>query len=107
RGGATAGEGPAGGWSGVAVGCPQCPVPVPNAATAAPPGPFRQKGVLAGFGPATGAQSTYTESFDNLTPRATRSKTYDTSSGMDAVGEHKKSSAPGVLPNRRATPTSK
>ncbi len=68
---------------------------------------FGYNASLAEFDRATGAQSTYTESFDNLTPRATRSKTYDTSSGMDAVGEHKKSSAPGVLPNRRATPTSK
>src|SRR5882724_10689835 len=68
---------------------------------------FGYNSSLAEFDRATGAQSTYTESFDNLTPRATRSKTYDTSSGMDAVGEHKKSSAPGVLPNRRATPTSK
>jgi outer membrane protein TolC len=68
---------------------------------------FGYNSSLAEFDRATGAQSTYTESFDNLAPRATRSKTYDTSSGMDAVGEHKKSSAPGVLPNRRATPTSK
>jgi outer membrane protein TolC len=68
---------------------------------------FGYNSSLAEFDRATGAQSTYTESFDNLAPRATRSKTYDTSSGTDAVGEHKKSSAPGVLPNRRATPTSK
>jgi outer membrane protein TolC len=68
---------------------------------------FGYNSSLAEFDRATGAQSTYTESFDNLAPRATRSKTYDTSSGMDAVGEHKKSSAPGVLPNPRATPTSK
>src|SRR5580765_5714993 len=68
---------------------------------------FGYNSSLAEFDRATGAQSTYTESFDNLAPRATRSKTYDTSSGMDAVGEHKKSSAPGALPNRRATPTSK
>ena len=68
---------------------------------------FGYNSSLAEFDRATGAQSTYTESFDNLAPRATRSKTYDTSSGMDAVGEHKKSSAPGVLPNGRATPTSK
>src|SRR5437868_1667215 len=68
---------------------------------------FGYNASLAEFDRATGAQSTYTESFDNLTPRATRSKTYDTSSGMDAVGEHKKSSAPGVLPNRRSGPASK
>ena len=68
---------------------------------------FGYNSSLAEFDRATGAQSTYTESFDNLAPRATRSKTYDTSSGTNAVGEHKKSSAPGELPNRRATPTSK
>jgi outer membrane protein TolC len=68
---------------------------------------FGYNSSLAEFDRATGAQSTYTESFDNLAPRATRSKTYDTSSGIDAVGEAKKSSIPSVLPNRRATPTSK
>src|SRR5438105_9483196 len=68
---------------------------------------FGYNSSLAEFDRATGAQSTYTESFDNLAPRATRSKTYDTSSGTDALGEHKKSSAPGVLPNRRAASTSK
>jgi hypothetical protein len=68
---------------------------------------FGYNASLAEFDRATGAQSTYTESFDNLTPRATRSKTYDTSSGTDAVGEPKKSSTPIALPNRRATPTSK
>jgi outer membrane protein TolC len=68
---------------------------------------FGYNSSLAEFDRATGAQSTYSESFDNLAPRATRSKTYDTSSGTDAMGERKKSSAPGVLPNGRATPTSK
>ena len=68
---------------------------------------FGYNSSLAEFDRATGAQSTYTESFDNLAPRATRSKTYDTSSGIDAVGEPKKSSTAVVLPNRRATPTSK
>src|SRR5246127_2677986 len=68
---------------------------------------FGYNSSLAEFDRATGAQSTYSESFDNLAPRATLSKTYDTSSGMDAVGERKKSSAAGVLPNGRATPTSK
>src|SRR5437773_405427 len=42
---------------------------------------------------ATGAQSTYTESFANLAPRATRSKTYDTSSGTDATGKRRRSSS--------------
>src|SRR6266700_6107617 len=68
---------------------------------------FGYNSSLAEFDRATGAQSTYTESFDNLTPRATRSKTYDTSSGTDAVGEHKKSSTPVALPNPRSGPASK
>src|SRR6266487_60675 len=68
---------------------------------------FGYNSSLAEFDRATGAQSTYTESFANLTPRATRSKTYDTSSGTDAVGEHKKSSTPVALPNPRSGPASK
>ncbi len=75
---------------------------------------FGYNSSLAEFDRATGAQSTYTESFDNLAPRATRSKTYDTSSGTDAVGEHKKSSGehkkssiPVALPNPRSGPASK
>ena len=53
---------------------------------------FGYNSSLAEFDRATGAQSTYTESFANLTPRATRSKTYDTSSGTDAEGKRKKRS---------------
>src|SRR5256886_5184244 len=53
---------------------------------------FGYNSSLAEFDRATGAQSTYTESFANLTPRATRSKTYDTSSGVDAEGKRKKRS---------------
>jgi len=68
---------------------------------------FGYNSSLAEFDRATGAQSTYTESFDNLAPRATRSKTYDTSSGTDAVGEPKKGSSSIVLPNRRPGSTSK
>src|SRR5437773_5912893 len=44
---------------------------------------------LADFDRATGAQSTYTESFANLTPRATKTKTYYTGSGVDAEGKPK------------------
>ena len=51
---------------------------------------FGYNSSLAEFDRATGAQSTYTESFANLAPRATRSKTYDTSSGTDATGKRKK-----------------
>jgi len=53
-------------------------------------GLFGYNSSLAEFDRATGAQSTYTESFANLAPRATRSKTYDTSSGTDATGKRKK-----------------
>jgi outer membrane protein TolC len=53
---------------------------------------FGYNSSLAEFDRATGAQSTYTESFANLAPRATRSKTYDTSSGVDAEGKRKKRS---------------
>ncbi len=50
---------------------------------------FGYNSSLAEFDRATGAQSTYTESFANLTPRATRSKTYYTGSGVDAEGNPK------------------
>jgi outer membrane protein TolC len=68
---------------------------------------FGYNSSLAEFDRATGAQSTYAESFDNLAPRATRSKTYDTSSGTDALGEPKKSSTSAAAPSRRVTPRSK
>ena len=54
---------------------------------------FGYNSSLAEFDRATGAQSTYTESFANLAPRATRSKTYDTSSGTDATGKRRRSSS--------------
>src|SRR5438128_2120462 len=50
---------------------------------------FGYNSSLAEFDRATGAQSTYTESFANLTPRATKSKTYYTGSGVDAEGHPK------------------
>jgi outer membrane protein TolC len=50
---------------------------------------FGYNSSLAEFDRATGAQSTYTESFANLTPRATKSKTYYTGSGVDAEGKPK------------------
>src|SRR6266850_6692455 len=68
---------------------------------------FGYNASLAEFDRATGAQSTYTESFDNLAPRATRSKTYDTSSGTDAVGNRRKASTPSASPNPRSGPESK
>src|SRR6266550_8171349 len=51
---------------------------------------FGYNSSLAEFDRATGAQSTYTEMFANLAPRATKSKTYDTGSGVDAEGKRKK-----------------
>src|SRR6266702_2308378 len=68
---------------------------------------FGYNSSLAEFDRATGAQSTYTESFANLAPRATRSKTYDTSSGTDATGKRRKTSIPVALPNPRSGPASK
>jgi outer membrane protein len=50
---------------------------------------FGYNSSLAEFDRATGAQSTYTESFANLAPRATKSKTYYTGSGVDAEGKPK------------------
>jgi outer membrane protein len=50
---------------------------------------FGYNSSLAEFDRATGAQSTYHEMFANLAPGATRSKTYDTSSDVDAEGKPK------------------
>jgi outer membrane protein TolC len=50
---------------------------------------FGYNSSLAEFDRATGAQSTYSESFANLKPRATQSKTYYTGSGVDAEGNPK------------------
>lgn len=51
---------------------------------------FGYNSSLAEFNRATGAQSTYTEMFADLAPHATKSKTYNTSSGVDAEGKRKK-----------------
>jgi outer membrane protein len=51
---------------------------------------FGYNSSLAEFDRATGAQSTYTEMFANLTPRATKSKTYYTGSSVDAEGKPKR-----------------
>jgi outer membrane protein TolC len=50
---------------------------------------FGYNSSLAEFDRATGAQSTYHEMFANLTPRATKTKTYYTGSGVDAEGHPK------------------
>src|SRR6266567_1046097 len=53
-------------------------------------GLFGYNSSLAEFDRATGAQSTYQEMFANLTPRATKTKTYYTGSGVDAEGKPKR-----------------
>jgi outer membrane protein len=50
---------------------------------------FGYNSSLAEFDRATGAQSTYTEMFTNLRPRATTTKTYYTGSDVDAMGDPK------------------
>jgi hypothetical protein len=44
---------------------------------------------LAEFDRVTGAQSTYTETFSSIAPRATRSRRYYTGSDVDATGKPK------------------
>jgi len=50
---------------------------------------FGYNSSLAEFDRATGAQSTYSEMFANLKPRATTTKTYYTGSDVDAMGKSK------------------
>lgn len=72
-------------------------------------GLFGYNSSLAEFDRATGAQSTYTESFDNLAPRATKTKTYYTGSGVDAEGKPKQSDddGPRIRAGRSRTSNSK
>src|SRR6266545_2196674 len=58
---------------------------------------FGYNSSLAEFDRATGAQSSYQETFADLAPRATKSKTYDTSSGVDAEGKRKKADDDSTL----------
>ena len=63
---------------------------------------------LAEFDRVTGAQSTYTEVFNGIAPRATRTRTYYTGSDVDAEGDPKRPGvfAPGpVTPMERRTTT--
>jgi outer membrane protein len=53
---------------------------------------FGYNSSLAEFDRATGAQSTYTEMFADLRPRATTTKTYYTGSDVDAMGKPKEAS---------------
>ena len=62
---------------------------------------FGYNSSLAEFDRATGAQSTYHEMFANLAPRATKTKTYYTGSGVDAEGKPKEPSDEGISTRSR------
>ena len=64
---------------------------------------FGYNSSLAEFDRATGAQSTYTEMFANLRPRATTTKTYYTGSDVDAMGKPKEVSEERVTTRTRRT----
>jgi hypothetical protein len=71
---------------------------------------FGYNSSLAEFDRATGAQSTYQEMFADLAPRATKTKTYYTGSGVDAEGKRKEADdddGPRVRPGRGRTSHSK
>src|SRR5919197_386295 len=64
---------------------------------------FGYNSSLAEFDRATGAQSTYTEMFANLRPRATTTKTYYTGSDVDAMGDAKETGEERVSTTTRRT----
>jgi len=64
---------------------------------------FGYNSSLAEFDRATGAQSTYTEMFANLRPRATTTNTYYTGSDVDAMGKPKEVSEERVSTTTRRT----
>jgi outer membrane protein len=64
---------------------------------------FGYNSSLAEFDRATGAQSTYTEMFANLRPRATTTKTYYTGSEVDAMGDRKETGEERVTTTTRRT----
>ena len=70
---------------------------------------FGYNSSLAEFDRATGAQSTYQEMFADLTPHATKTKTYYTGSGVDAEGKPKQSDddGPRIRTGRSRTSNSK
>src|SRR5947209_3747538 len=70
---------------------------------------FGYNSSLAEFDRATGAQGTYHEMFADLAPRATKTKTYYTGSGVDAEGKPKQSDddGPRIRPGRSRTSSSK
>ena len=57
---------------------------------------FGYNSSLAEFDRATGKQSTYQEMFADLAPRATKTKTYYTGSGVDAEGKPKQTDDEGL-----------
>jgi outer membrane protein len=64
---------------------------------------FGYNSSLAEFDRATGAQSTYTEMFANLRPRATAAKTYYTGSDVDAMGKPKETGEERISTTTRRT----
>ncbi len=64
---------------------------------------FGYNSSLAEFDRATGAQSTYSEMFANLKPRATTTKTYYPGSDVDAMGKPKEASEERVSTTTRRT----
>jgi outer membrane protein TolC len=64
---------------------------------------FGYNSSLAEFDRATGAQSTYQAMFTDLAPRATKTKTYYTGSGVDAMGKPKEVSEERVSTTTRRT----
>jgi outer membrane protein TolC len=64
---------------------------------------FGYNSSLAEFDRATGAQSTYSEMFADLRPRATKTKTYYTGSDVDAMGKPKEVSEERISTTTRRT----
>src|SRR5438876_660189 len=64
---------------------------------------FGYNSSLAEFDRATGAQSTYSEMFANLKPRATTTKTYYTGSDVDAMGDPKETGEERISTTTRRT----
>lgn len=64
---------------------------------------FGYNSSLAEFDRATGAQSSYSEMFANVRPRATTTKTYYTGSDVDAMGKPKEASEERISTTTRRT----
>ena len=67
---------------------------------------FGYNSSLAEFDRATGAQSTFSEMFADLAPRASRTKTYYTGSGVDAEGKPKRAEDTAVRTSTTRSRTS-